>query len=382
MKNLFKEIILSCKRISGQIIPGILLFYHQNQAFLFFFNIYTKDKVLILSSLIENNKNIVVKNVLIKRGKRNRMFLHISAMVVLAMGALISPIVSESNPFSQNKGDSPLIKASSAANSLEPNDVLQTQASEKPRDKIITYSVQKGDTISTIASKFGVSIDTIKWENNLKSDSITVGDELKILPVTGMAHKVERGDTVYSIAKKYDANAQEIVDFPFNDFANPQTFSLVEGQIVIVPNGVKPEEQPTYVRKTYIATGPVNISAGGFTWPLQGSISQFYSWYHTALDIAAPIGTPIVAAQSGAVSEAYSSGWNYGYGTHIVIAGDNGYSTLYAHMSGLNVGPGDRVTAGKTVVGWIGMTGRTTGPHLHFEIKTGNGFLDPMSLLH
>lgn len=358
-------------------------FIKEWKAFLAFLKIYVTDKFILFSSLFEGRKNAVVKGILIKRGKKNRFFLHLSIMVILTVGVIISPFISETQLF--GKAKPPLSFAQSPQDSLElsQDDVFQTKNTVTIRDEIISYTVQKGDTVSSIAQKFGISADTIKWANNLTSDDITIGDTLSILPVTGVAHKVVEGDTVYTIAKKYDINAQGIVDFPFNDFANPQTFSLVTGQIVIVPDGVKPEEQvkPQYTRQTYIATGPVTVTDAGFSWPVGGSINQGYAWYHTGLDIGASVGTPVVAAQSGSVAQVYTSGWNFGYGTHVVISGDNGYSTLYAHMSGVNVSGGDRVVAGKTVVGWVGLTGRTTGAHLHFEVRSAGGNVNPLSFL-
>lgn len=378
------------KKIVKKIQDTISVIKGEVPSFLAFLNLYFRDKTFAFLSVFEANKNTMVKSVLIKRGKRNRIFLHLSAMSVLAFGIVVSPFISDSSFFANDKNT--LSFAETAANeeleSLTPDDVFQTEESEKPRDKVVEYSVQKGDTISTIARKFGISEDTIRWENNLKTDDITVGDSLRILPVTGVLHKVERGDTVYSIAKKYTVNPQEIVDFPFNDFANPQTFSLVEGQMLTVPNGVNPEDQEVakpkpkpVVRIPYIASGPVETSTSGFTWPMQGGISQYYSWYHKGLDITNPTGTPIVSSQNGTVSEVYVGGWNWGYGTHVIISGDNGYSTLYAHMSGVNVSVGDRVSAGSTVVGWVGMTGRTTGPHLHLEVRGPNGNINPLSVL-
>ncbi len=369
---------------AGYIKSGFLVVQKEFKDYLPFLSSYTKAKFLIFSSLLESNKNVVVKSVLIKRGKRNRLFSHTSAMIVLSIGALISPFVSDSSLFAQDNTQVLAQEVLGTTNSLVTDDIFETEESEKPRDKIITYTVQNGDTISTIAKKFVVTEETIKWQNNLKNDRITAGDQLEILPVGGVAHKVKRGDTVYSIADKYQSNAQAIVDFPFNDFANPQTFSLVEGQIVIVPEGIKPEERPTgpsIVRKKFIATGPVSVTGAGFTWPVQGTLNQSYAWYHKAIDIGSPVGTPIVAAHSGTVSEVYTSGWHGGYGTHVIISGDNGYSTLYAHMSGVNVAPGDRVNAGGSVVGWIGLTGRTTGAHLHFEIRSSAGLLNPLSFL-
>ena len=353
-------------------------------SFLLFLSSYSKEKIMFFSNIFEKNKNNVVKSILIKRGKRNRFFLHVSAMAVLSLGVLISPLITSENPFSENENLLSFAQdISTEQQNLAPQDVFQTQLSDKPRSEIITYTVQKGDTLSGIAGKFGVSEDTLKWQNSLRGDSITVGDTLEVLPVTGVAHKVTSGDTIYSIAKKYNSNPQAIVDFPFNDFADPQTFSLVVGQTVIVPEGVQPQAQPTYIaRRTFIPTGPVVVSGAGFTWPVRGTMNQYYSWYHKAIDIGSPVGTPVVAAQSGTVSYAIAGGWNYGYGTHVIISGDNGYQTLYAHMSGLNVSAGQNVVAGSTVVGWVGLTGRTTGAHLHFEVRSGGGLLNPLGFLN
>lgn len=370
------------QEITKQIIVFLNFLRVELPAYILFLYAYLREKTVFLFGFLEGNKNRVVREILIKRGRRNRMFLHLVAMAVLTIGIVISPIISDANPFSKNKSQLLSLQAfSQGPSSLSSDDVFETRESEKPRDKIIIYTVEKGDTISSIAKKFAISEETVKWANNLTGDNIVVGDLLKILPVTGIAHKVERGDTVYSIAKKYSSNSQEIVDFPFNDFANPQTFSLVEGQILIVPGGIKPSEIPRFVRQTYVATGPVSITGAGFTWPIQGVITQFYSWFHKGIDIGTPFGAPIVAAQNGKVIEAYSGGWNYGYGIYLVVAGDNGYDTLYSHLSGLNVSVGDRVIAGQTVLGWVGMTGRTTGPHLHFEIKGAADYFNPLSFL-
>lgn len=383
--RLLKSLLLYFARFSSEelfarFVQLSLVFFKELKAFLLFLHVYLRHKLFVFSTFFEGNKNTIVKSILIKRGKRNRIFLHISAMVVLTIGVFLSPFITEAEVFSPRQ-DQLTFTQSSQASPLAPPDVFQTQESDKPRDKILEYKVQKGDTVSLISKRFGIDDDTIRWANDLKNDNIIVGESIKILPVTGVAHKVSSGDTVYTIAKKYTTNPQGIVDFPFNDFANPQTFSLVEGQIVIVPDGIKPEEKPRIVRRSLIATGPVVITGGGFTWPIHGTINQFYAWYHKAVDLGADVGTPIVAAQSGKVSEVYTSGWNGGYGIHVIIAGDNGYSTLYAHMSGVNISPGDSVSAGKTVLGWVGLTGRTTGAHLHFEVRGGGGLYNPLSFL-
>ena len=316
-----------------------------------------------------------------KRGRYNRSFLHFAVMVVLGIGVLLAPFLATTYPVLLSRAASNLDFPAPAQSIIVGEDVLKTDVSQKPRDKIITYAVEKGDTISTIAQKFGISSDTIRWANALSNDNLSVGDELQILPVTGISYKVVKGDTVYSIAKRFDTESQKIVDFPFNDFANPETFSLVEGQILIVPDGIKPSEKPSIRREVYLVQGPVSVSSAGFTWPVQGYISQFASWYHMAIDVVAPLGTPIVAAQSGAVSKVIVGAWDGGYGNNLYIDDGNGIVTHYTHMSGVNVSAGDKVTAGKTVIGWVGLTGRTTGSHLHFEVIRNGTLVNPLPYL-
>jgi len=343
---------------------------------------YLKEKLILSSIIFETYKNILVKLFMIKRGRYNRPFLHLATMGALTIGVLIAPFLASTYPvFSQNSSTSAKISSPSNSSMSVGEDVFGTQISQKPRDKVITYTIQKGDTISTIAQKFGISTDTVRWANNLSNDNITVGDALQILPVTGISYKVQSGDTVYTIAKKYATEAQKIVDFPFNDFANPEKFTLVTGQMLIVPDGIKPSEQQYFRPQVYIAQGPTSFSSAGFTWPARGIISQLASWYHMAVDIAGPNGTPVVAAKSGVVTEANVGGWNYGYGDNVVIDNGGGYSTLYAHLENVNVSPGQQVVGGSTVIGWIGMTGRTTGPHVHFEIRQNGVTVNPLPFL-
>lgn len=110
---------------------------------------------------------------------------------------------------------------------------------QQPRDKIISYVVENGDVIQLIANKFGISVNTIKWENNLNSDTVFPGQSLKILPVTGVSHIVEKGDTLDSLAQKYHTTKQKIIDYPFNNYANPEKFTLIPGEILIIPAGIK-----------------------------------------------------------------------------------------------------------------------------------------------
>lgn len=385
LREILKKILLFLQKQQG-----IIEAFSKKSTVLFvsftgFLFTYAQKKVLTWSYFFERQKNRLVRFFMMKRGRYTRPFLHIAAMAVVAVGVVLTPFLAETYPVFSNEGDASsigLIETQQQSITVD-SDVFRTEVSQKPRDKVITYRVQRGDTLSTIAQKFGISTDTIKWANDRTTDNLAVDDELKILPVTGIVHKVAKGDSVYTLAVKYSTEAQAIVDFPFNDFANPQTFSLVEGQILIIPEGVKPQERPTLRRQVYIAQGPQpgEISYAGFTWPLRGVISQFAAWYHMGIDITSAFGTPIVAAQNGKVVKASAGTWDGGYGTSVMIDDGNGFQSLYAHMSGLNVSVGDEVVVGKTVIGWIGLSGRTTGPHVHFEIHKNGVLVNPMSYL-
>jgi len=261
-----------------------------------------------------------------------------------------------------------------------------TLISDLPKGEITEYRVQEGETVSSIASKFGVSIDTIVWENNLKTvDSIKVGQILKILPVTGLKYKVARGETIYSIAKKLQVDPQNIIDYPFNSFSNDETFAIAAGQELIVPEGIKPNEvvvdKTKYLAKTVASPLPGEVGEGKFIWPTNGIITQRHSWYHQAIDIANHSNPPIVAAATGTV---ITAGWNAGgYGNYVVVDHSNGYQTLYAHMlnGSVLVKAGDKVNQGQKL-GTMGSTGRSTGTHLHFEVKlSSGGKVDPLSVL-
>ncbi|HXS14578.1 MAG TPA: peptidoglycan DD-metalloendopeptidase family protein [Candidatus Saccharimonadales bacterium] len=353
----------------------------------FFFS-YTKKRLFQTLFFFEGNKNTLVKFFMMKRGRYSRPFLHFATMSVLGIGVMITPLLADTYPlFAANgQGLDQTPTATSQQSIAVDNNVFQTSVSSKLRSKIITYTVERGDTLSSIAQKFGVSVDTLKWQNDLTSDSVTAGDSLDILPVTGVAYKVRSGDTVYSIAKKFATNPQKIVDFPFNDFADPETFTLVSGEIIIVPDGVNPANQSQSIYQTQYAEVPTSStstqtpSAGGFIWPITGIITQYFTIYHNALDIAGPVGTPIYAARAGTIMEA-SCGWNYGYGCHVLMDNGGGYSTMYAHMvSQPAVSVGQSVNQGQ-LIGYRGDTGNSTGPHTHFEIRIGGHAVNPLPFL-
>ena len=350
---------------------SFLLRYTSRKVFRFF--VFLAILVVKAGETLEETKNLVVKGLLWRRGVLTQPAIHfgmvgLTSLVLVGSGFWGSQATfgNYSNLISQEtvSFDSPLN--------------IETVISEKPRDEIITYTVEPGDTLTSISEKFAVSIDTIRWANNLQSiHDIYPKDELKILPVSGVAHKVKSGETIYSVAKKYGVDAQAVLNFPFNDI--DETLSLKIDQVLIVPDGVMPQETLWAPPVRYAAPIPTVVASGEFAWPLRGGISQYPRWYHMAVDITGDIGTPIVAAKNGVVLQTNAGNW--GYGNHVIVDHGGGISTLYAHLSGFNVSPGDVVSAGSTVIGWVGMTGRTSGPHVHFEVRENGIPQNPLSYL-
>jgi len=361
-------------------------FFEEISQFFRVFKWYLQKKLGLIGFHFEKIKGFLVDKLMWRRGRLTKPFVHTSLMFILSFGVLFGPLIASKYPtlgkeereFDNNTPSS--ILNTITATSLE----TTTDESKKPRDKIITYTVQKGDTLSSVSKNFfgndsELSLNTIKWENKLTADDLTIGQELSILPVPGVKHIVESGETVYSIAKTYNTNPQKIVDFPFNYFRDEETFALNIGDLLIVPDGIKPEEKP-YIPPVYYAQAPSVPTAGGtgeFIWPTNGEITQFRTWYHTGIDIANPSAPDVVAAAAGVVSVvAYDT---YDYGFHVVI-NHGQYQTLYGHLQRIDVVEGQSVSTGQ-VIGRMGSTGRSTGTHLHFEIRQGNDFLDPMNFL-
>lgn len=336
---------------------------------------YIERKLSRFGMKFEARKDIVVHMLMVKRGTYQRPFLLFSLSVLFLAGVVSAPILADSYPGSVTQTLESYTPPSAVLSSFDLSEYgVQTRISEKPRDQIMEYTVVSGDTLESIAEKFGVSVDTLKWENNIKGDRLSISDTLKVPPVTGIVHKVKHGETIYTIAKKYQTDAQKIVNFPFNDFEDLDTFALQVGQTLMVPDGVMPEAKPVYARIPSITAG----GAGRYLWPAGGSISQYPVWYHMAVDIANKDAPGIASADSGTV--VYVQYLRYAYGNHVIIDHGSGMSTLYAHLSEIYIAPGDRVGRGQ-IIGRMGSTGRSTGIHLHFEIRIDGRPVNPLSYL-
>lgn len=245
--------------------------------------------------------------------------------------------------------------------------------------QISRYMVRKGDSLSSIAKMFGVSVNTIIWANDVSAKTMKEGQILVILPISGTIHTVSKGDTIKSIAKKYKADVGEITQF--NDLSSDSVLAV--GDQIIIPDGEGSSSvsAPTTQKiktsgshKNPYRGGSGPNYAGYYIRPLTGGVRTQGLHGYNAVDIGTPVGTPILAAASGQVIISRSSGWNGGYGNYIVLSHYNGTQTLYGHLSKTFVSSGDIVVQGQ-VIGLSGNTGDSTGPHLHYEVRGAYNYM-------
>lgn len=232
-------------------------------------------------------------------------------------------------------------------------------------DQISIYVVRQGDSLSQIADMFDVSASTIVWANNIKSGTqIQPGQTLIILPISGVRHVVKSNDSIGSIAKKYKGDVEEIM--LYNGFTEDTI--LVVGSVVVVPDGEL--GGPAYtIRKSNVVWGTGGpLYSGYYIRPVAGGRRSQGLHGYNAVDLAAPAGSPILAAAAGDVIISRDYGWNGGYGTYVVIRHSNGTQTLYSHNSSNIVYAGQSVVQGQ-VIAYVGSTGKSTGSHVHFEVR-------------
>jgi murein DD-endopeptidase MepM/ murein hydrolase activator NlpD len=278
---------------------------------------------------------------------------------------------------------------------------LHTNAPERPRQDIVKYAVQAGDTIVDIAQNFGLDPKTIFAANYdlLQDDphNLQVGQQLTILPVDGVLRVWYPGEKISTVANYYQVKPEDFLNYPPNHL-DPNTTEIAAGTSVIIPGGVyqyhTPGQVPLGITRTDPASAQVAgsgacpaitggaVGTGSFVYPTgRHYLSGFdYSTKtnHLGIDLAAELGDPIYAADGGVV--VYSGANSYGYGNMIMIDHGTGFQTLYAHLSAIFVNCGDNVTQGETI-GSAGATGHASGPHLHFEVRTATAVINPWDVL-
>ena len=283
-------------------------------------------------------------------------------------GGLLQAAINLNPKLARGGGDITIVNDSALLSDVGPGgSSADIEEPSSKGDQLSIYVVRKGDSLSQIAEMFDVSVNTIIWANDIsRGGSIHEGETLVILPVSGVSHTVAKGDTIKSIAQKYKGDQEEILAFNGLDGGD----ALVVGSTIIIPEGTLslPASAPSSYTKSRGTSGP--SYSGYYLRPVDGTRSQGVHGYN-GVDLAAPTGTPVFASASGdVVVSQYREGgnpWFGGYGNNVLITHDNGTRTRYAHMSKVIVGEGWRVVKGQ-VIGYVGNTGRSTGPHLHFEV--------------
>jgi murein DD-endopeptidase MepM/ murein hydrolase activator NlpD len=277
---------------------------------------------------------------------------------------------------------------------ISPGPIAEADTSLLPWDEPEVYIVQEGDNITSIAAEFGLDPETLLFANPAMREnphSLSIGDTITILPVDGVLHIVEDGDSLEGIAEEYGSSVADIVSYTPNGLT-PES-QLVAGAELVVPGGEMEIEIPSYAAFVG-ASGPVGRSAvwasdggngpvmgtGSFHIAAFGRITTWYTRWHRGIDIANGIGTPVYAVDSGSVDVAGWYGWA---GNAVILDHGNGYESLYAHLNSISVGTGQTVQRGQ-IIGTIGCTrgygGRCTGPHLHIEVYHHGSYIDPCTV--
>ncbi|HWC57694.1 MAG TPA: peptidoglycan DD-metalloendopeptidase family protein [Candidatus Paceibacterota bacterium] len=313
--------------------------------------------------------------------KLSRLHAHllVGALVLINAGVLhlfarqVS-LTASAQMLSEVKDETITVPSADAVNDQHSPEVTDDQS----QVAITTYTVASGDTLSGIAQKFGISINTIRWANDLTKNSlIKVGDELVILPFSGIEYTVKKGDTLSGITVKYGGDEKEIMDINGLDDEK----DIKPGDKLLIPDGEMPTATPPSEQKTSSSsstptpsknsdtnqTTQPHLSEGYFAMPIPGSILTQGLHAVNAVDFGAPVGTRVLAAADGTILIAKQGGYNGGFGSYIVINHPNGTQTLYAHLSEVEVSVGSKVTQGEEIAK-SGDTGKSTGPHMHFEV--------------
>lgn len=299
---------------------------------------------------------------------------------VTASAAIISSDVPSQKPL-YNQEDLPVI----TDDSLSPEPYPHTFVGQQPEHHFQTHVVERGETPGGIAEKYGIKAETILGGNpqlSQESSLLQVGVELTILPQDGVLHEVQPGESLEDLVNLYGIPAEKIIAYEPNNLEFP--YRLYPGTSIFIPGAVRelfvwtpPDLSSVTSRTSREGSGirPVVVGTGTFQYPVNSrNFTQFFWYGHPAVDIALPEGSAVFAADTGTVTYA---GWNnFGYGYLIVVNHGNGYETFYAHLSRIDVVPGQVVTKGQ-IIGGTGNTGNSSGPHIHFEIRINSNRDNP-----
>lgn len=313
------------------------------------------------------------------------------AELVVATAVSTQPPLVEENmaatavpPTPLPQGPLPVINDSSLAPLPNP----RTYQTKPPAHEFQMHEVARGETPNIIAGQYGISAETLLGGNSWlsqESNQLQVGAQLVILPVDGVLHQVRAGETLESIAELYRVTPQAIIDYAPNNLEFPFYRLVPESELVIPGASIG---QFFFTAPKSVATNAAGepqwkvFGTGTYIWPSNGRcITQFYNGFHPGLDVSASEGSPVYASDTGTVTyAAFAAGTYYDYGNLIVINHGNGFETFYAHLSSIAVFPGQTVNQGD-LIGFTGNTGRSSGPHIHFEIRDRDFRTNPLDRL-
>lgn len=276
-----------------------------------------------------------------------------------------------------------------SGSTLVKENVLETQIGQ--RSEVLKHEVESGETLGEIAERYGITTSTLLWANDLTSkDYIKPGQVLNIPPVSGIMYTIASGDSLDGIIKKYQGDKEKTI--ALNQIGTDELLPV--GKEIVIADGI-PYTPPVVAHDPTVAVNYQNftsiftpsykpsVTGGKLNWPVgcRNNLTTYWGHPNRARDIACSYGTPIYAAESGTAYISFSGSWGHGYGNTIDIRSANGLMTRYAHMSSFNVNSGQYVNRGD-VIGFVGMTGRTSGPHLHFEVLINGVAVDPINYLY
>ncbi len=296
--------------------------------------------------------------------------LAVALLILMTFALLVAPAQAQSTPPFYSHDAEPADPADLAGIG-GPSELIARQW-ELLRPAVITYTIQPGDNDYSIARRFDLDIDTLRFSNDWmrhNPDLIHPGKELVILPLPGAYHTVKAGDTLQTIAQRYGVPAADVMQFPLNGVNAAGLLS--PGQKLVIPYG-----RLDYADRIL---SPAAASGYALAWPMRGTLTQGYRAGHLAIDVASYYGAKVYASRGGSVTYARFSpdGW---LGFRVIIAHGSGLQTSYSHLSGIFVEEGEMVARGQ-VIGQLGSTGNSTGPHVHFEVWQGASKVNPLSLM-
>lgn len=282
------------------------------------------------------------------------------------------PVAAAGSPATDDSGS----RARALARGIVAGTRSVTTISAQDVQPVVEYAVQDGNTLEGIAALYRVQVDDLAYANGIEDESarLHVGNTLLVPPGRGALYYVKPGDTVASVAEKFKVDPAAIMTYNRLYF-EPEHFAT--DQLIFVPGAEIPAMKRVEVARAIAppATGALPARTGRLGWPVNGVITQYFWWGHTGVDVAAPYGTTIVSSDDGVV---VATGWVAVGGLRVCVQHSGGLQTCYYHTSAVYVSPGQTVARGQALAA-IGMTGVTTGPHVHWEAKLNGVAVNPLA---